>query len=100
MLFQMPLSKVEELTDIFISWGYIEVPISLKFCEEFCERAELLIMLALYCLGNGNSFRQCWSICNISVSKIDLIFFDFLAAMVNMKGEYVFYLAMLRSCAG
>jgi hypothetical protein len=43
----MPLSKVEELTDIFISRGYIEVPRSLKFREEFRERAELLVMSAL-----------------------------------------------------
>ena len=69
-LFRMPLSKVEELTDIFISRGYIEVPRSLKFCEEFRERAELLVMLALYCLGNGKPFRQCRSQCNISVSEI------------------------------
>jgi len=89
-LFRMPLLKVEELTDIFISPGYIEVPRSLKFHEEFRERAELLIMLALYRLGNGNSFRQCRSMCNISISEIRLFFFDFLAAMVGMKDEYVF----------
>ena len=28
--------------------------------------------------------------CNISVSEIRLFFFDFLAAMVDMKDEYVF----------
>ena len=86
----MPLSKVEELTDIFISRGYIEVPRSLKYCEEFRERAELLIMSALYPLGNGNSFRQCRLMCNISVSEIRLFFFDFLTVMVDMKDEYVF----------
>ena len=96
----MPLSKVEELTDIFISWGYIEVPRSLNFREEFREHTELLIMSTLYCLGNGNSFHQCRLIRNISVSEICLFFFDFLAAMVNMKDEYVFYLATLRSCTG
>jgi hypothetical protein len=89
-LFRMPLSKVEELTDIFISRGYIEVPRSLKFREEFREHAELLVMSALYRLGNGNSFRQCWLMCNISVSEICLFFFDFLAVMVDMKDEYIF----------
>ena len=89
-LFRMPLSKVEELTDIFIFWEYIKVPRSLKFCEEFCKCAELLIMSALYRLGNGSSFRQCRSMCNISISDIRLFFFDFLAAMVGMKDEYVF----------
>ena len=53
----MPLSKVKELADIFISRGYIEVPRSLKFCEEFRERADLLVMLALYRLGNDKPFR-------------------------------------------
>jgi len=86
----MPLSKVNELMDIFISWGYIEVPRSLKFREEFREHAELLVLSALYHLGNGNLFRQCRSMCNISVSEIHLFFFDFLAAMVDMKDEYVF----------
>jgi hypothetical protein len=90
LLFQMPLSKVKELTDIFISRGYIEVPRSLKFREEFRERAELLVMSALYRLGNGKPFCQCWSMCNISVSKIRLFFFDFLAAMFDIKDEYVF----------
>jgi hypothetical protein len=47
----MPLSKVEELTDIFISRGYIKVPRSLNFREEFRERAELLVMSALYRVG-------------------------------------------------
>jgi hypothetical protein len=99
-LFQMPLSKVEELMDIFISRGYIELPRSLKFREEFREHAELLVMSALYHLGNDKPFRQCRSMCYISVSEIRLFFFDFLAAMVDMKDEYVFYLATLRSCAG
>ncbi len=56
-LFRMPLLKVEELTDLFIFWGYIKVPRSLRFQEEFRERSELLVMSALYRLGNGNSFR-------------------------------------------
>jgi hypothetical protein len=89
-LFRMPLSKVEELTDIFISRGYIEVPRSLNFREEFRERAELLVMSALYRLGNGKPFRQCRSQWNISISEIRLFFLDFLAAMVDMKDEYVF----------
>ncbi len=86
----MPLSHVKELTDIFISRGYIEVPRSLKFREEFRECADLLVMLALYCLGNGKPFRQCRFMCNISVSEIHLFFFDFLTVMVDMKDEYGF----------
>ena len=89
-LFRMPLSKVEDLTDIFISRGYIKEPRSICFREVFRERSELLVMSALYRLGNGNSFRQCRSMCHISVSEIRLFFFVFLAAMVEMKDEYVY----------
>jgi hypothetical protein len=53
-LFRMPLLKVEELTDLFIFWGYIKVPRLLRFQEEFRERSELLVMSALYRLGNGS----------------------------------------------
>ncbi len=89
-LFQMPLSKVEELADIFISCGYIQQPRSLKFQEEFREHPELLVMSALYHLGNCNSFRQCQSLCHISISEIHKFFFVFIGAMVEMKEEYIF----------
>jgi hypothetical protein len=89
-LFRMPLSKVEELADIFISCGYIQQPRSLKFQEEFREHAELLVMSVLYRLGNGNSFCQCQSLCHISVSEIRKFFFVFIGAMVEMKEEYIF----------
>ena len=86
----MPLAKVEELTDILISRGYIKVPRSHRFRAEFRERSELLVMSALYRLGNGNSFRQLRSMCHISVSEIRLFFFEFVNAMVEMKDEYIF----------
>jgi hypothetical protein len=87
-LIKMPLSMVKEFTDIFISRGYIKAPRSLKFCEEFRECAELLVLSALYCLGNGNLFRQCRSMCNISVSEIQLFFFRFLGVMIDMKDMF------------
>ena len=76
--------------DIFISRGYIKVPRSHRFRAEFRERSELLVMSALYRLGNGNSFRQLRSMCHISVSEIRLFFSVFLDAMVEMKDEYVY----------
>ncbi len=86
----MPLSKVKELTDILINRGYIKVPRSLRFCKEFHEHSELLVMLALYRLGNGNLFRQLRSMCHISVSEIRKFFSNFLDAMVEMKDEYIY----------
>ena len=86
----MPLVKVEELTDILVNRGYIKVPRSHRFRAEFRERSELLVMAALYRLGNGNSFRQLRSMCHISVSEIRLFFFEFVNVMVEMKDEYIF----------
>jgi hypothetical protein len=86
----MPLSKVEELADILINRGYIKVPRLLRFWEKFHECSELLVMLALYPLGNGNSFRQLWSMCHISVSEARKFFSNFLDVMVEMKDEYIY----------
>lgn len=89
-LFCMLLSKVEELTDIFIDRGYIREPRSLRFREEFRERSELFILSSLYHLGNGNSYRQCRTMTHISVSEMRKFFFIFIDAMVEMKEEYVY----------
>jgi len=72
--FRMPLSKVEELTDIFISREYIKPARSLRYRAEFRERSELFIMTALYRLGTGASFRTCRALCNISTSEVRLFF--------------------------
>ena len=99
-LFRMPLSKVEELTDILISRGFIEQPRTLKFREEFRERSELFVLSAIYRLGNGNSFRQCRSNTYISVSELSKFFHIFLDAFVDMKDDYVYMprnIAELRS---
>jgi hypothetical protein len=89
-LFRMKLEKVEELTDILIERGYIVEPRTLKFRAEFRERSELLVMTALYRLGNGNSYRQCRSNTYISVSEIRKFFVIFLDAIVDMRDEYVY----------
>jgi hypothetical protein len=68
--FRMPLAKEEELTGILLDKNAIQVPRSLKFQEEFEERAELLVMSALYHLGTGSSFRACRALYNISVAEI------------------------------
>ena len=51
--FRMPLSKVDELVDIFVQRGYIPTPRSLFRRGEFQERAELLVMAALHILAKG-----------------------------------------------
>ena len=89
-LFRMPLAKVEELTDILISRGYIRAPRSHRFRVEFRERSELLVMSALYRLGTGIPFRQLRSMCHISASEARLFYADFLNAMVEMKDEYIY----------
>jgi hypothetical protein len=87
--FWMPLAKVECLADIFTGHGYIQQPRSLLHQAEFCERAKLLVMSALYLLGRGAAFCLCRSLCHISMSEICKIFFVFLNAFVDMQKEYI-----------
>jgi len=86
----MPLSNVEELTDIFINHEYIKPAKSLFRRAEFRERAELFIITALYILGTGASFRTCRALCNISTSEVRLFFDTFLHVMHEMREEYIF----------
>ena len=88
--FRMPLSKIEELTDIFINREYIKPARSLRYRAEFRERSELFIMTALYRLGTGASFRTCPALCNISISEVRLFFDTFLHAMHEMRDEIIF----------
>ena len=87
--FRMPLSKVEELTDIFINRGYLKPARSLLRRSEFRKRSELFIMTALYHLGTGASFRTCRALCHISTSEVQLFFDTFLQAMHEMREEYI-----------
>jgi hypothetical protein len=86
--FRMPLSKVEELTDIFINRGYLKPARSLLRRSEFRERSELF-NTALYRLGTGVSFRTCQALCNISTSEVFLFFDTFLHTMHEMWEEYI-----------
>jgi hypothetical protein len=92
----MPLTKVDELVDVFIQHGYLRMPRSLSRRAEFHERAELLIRSALHILGKGASFRCCLTLTHISTSKVRKFFFTFLDAIVNMKDEYIFCPQTLR----
>ncbi len=87
--FQMLLSKIEELTDIFISRGYLQPARSLMRQSEFRERSELLIMTVLYCLGTCASFCTCQALCTISISEVCKLFPFFLHAMYEMRDEYI-----------
>jgi hypothetical protein len=87
--FQMPLLKVEELTDIFINCGYIQPVRLLMYRGEFCEWSELFIMSALYCLGTGNLFCTCQALCYISVLHLRNFFYTFLDVIVEMQDEFI-----------
>jgi hypothetical protein len=72
--FCMPLSKVEDLTNILIDRGYILPPRSHRRRAAFHERSELLVMSALYLLGSGASFCSCKPLCGISMSEAHYFF--------------------------
>ncbi len=86
----MPLSKVEDLTNILIDRGYIIPPRSHRRCAAFHERSELLVMSALYILGSGAAFRFCKPLCGISTLEIQKFFYIFIEALVDMKEVYIF----------
>jgi hypothetical protein len=86
----MPLTKVDELGDVFIQRGYLRMPRSLSWHAEFHERVELLILSALHILGKGASFRCCRTLTHISTSEVCKFFFAFLDGIVDMKDEHIF----------
>jgi hypothetical protein len=90
VIFCMPLTKVEDLVDVFIRLGYLRMPRSLFRRAEFHERAELLILSALHILGKRASFRCCCTLTHISTSEVRKVFFDFLDVIVDKKDEYIF----------
>ena len=87
--FCMPLTKVEEPTNMFIDRGYINPPRSHRRRAVFRERSELLVMSALYLLGTGAAFCSCKPLCGISTSEVRKFFYKFIEALVDMKDEYI-----------
>ena len=85
----MPLTKVEELTNILIDREYINTPRSQQRRVVFRERSELLVMSMLYLLGMGAAFRSCKPLCGISTSEVRKFFYKFIEALVDMKDEYI-----------
>ena len=87
--FRMPLTKVEELTNILIDRGFNNSPRSHWCRAVFCEHLELLVMSALYLLGTGAAFCSCKPLCGISTSEVRKFIYKFIEALVDMKDEYI-----------
>ena len=85
----MPLFKVEELTSLLIQWGYIDQLWSYFRQQEYRNRAAILVMSALFMLGNRASFCSLRSQINISMSASN-VFLHFIDAMVDMKDEFIY----------
>ena len=85
----MPLTKVDQLVDIFINCHYVQPSHSFLCRGKFRERIELLVMLLLYLLGFGTAFCSCQVVCKISTSEIRKFFFLFLDAFYDMRDEYI-----------
>jgi hypothetical protein len=86
----MPLSKVEELTNLLITRGFVLFPRTKSQQAEFCERTELLVTCSLYLLGTGAVFRACQPLCSISTSEVRKFIYLFLDAIVDMREEQTF----------
>jgi len=88
--FRMPLSKVEELTDMLINQGYVRLPRSLCRRAEFRERTELLVMSSIYLLANGAAFRAIQPMCSISTSEVRKFYYLFLDAIADMRDQHIY----------
>jgi hypothetical protein len=71
--FCMPLRKVEEVTDLLITRGYVPYPRTRCRQHEFRKRIELLVMSSLYLLGTVASFRACQPMCFIARRSANFI---------------------------
>ena len=67
--FRMPLFKVGELASFLIWRGYINHPPLYFQQQEYRERAEILVMSALFTLGNSALFCSLRAQMNISISE-------------------------------
>ena len=74
--FCMPLCKVEELTTLLMTRGYLREPRTFWCAQEFreCTEPELLVMSSLYVLGRGASVRSLRPLCHISTSECRAFF--------------------------
>jgi len=97
--FRMPLRKVEELTDLLITRGYVPYPRTRCRQHEFRERTELLVMSSLYLLGTGASFRACQPMCSIATLEVRKFYYLFLDAIVDMRDEQIFMPRNIRDLA-
>ena len=68
--------------------GYVSQPRSLSHRRKFETRVELLVMVCLYILGNGGTFRKCCTLTHISSFEVRN-FFIFLDAMYETRDEHV-----------
>jgi len=85
----MPLCKVEELTTLLMTRGYVREPRTFWRAQEFRERTELLVMSSLYVLGRGTSFCSLRPLCHISTSECRIFFEIFLNAMMDTHDEFI-----------
>ena len=88
---RMPLTKVEQLVDIFINRGYVQPSCLLLRRDEFCESVELLITLLLYLLGPAPLFARAGH-CARSPHQRFVSFFWFLDCFVDMHVECIKHL--------
>ena len=91
----MPLSKVEELTNLLITRRDVPFPQTKSIQAEFCERLERLVMCLLYLLGTGAVFWARQPLCSISTSKVRKFYYLFINVIVDMREEQVFMLRNL-----
>lgn len=88
-LFCMPLTKIDELVELFLSRGWIKLT---KHCNDKAIlkiKAELLIMSCLHIVGLAMPFRTINHNTKISTSEHRKFFHKFVEKMYSIRDEYI-----------
>jgi len=90
-LFRVPLSKVDELVQLFLSRGWIRKTQHCKDDDRLRVKAQLLIMATLNIIGHHTPVRTLTTNTEISTSEHRSFLHLFLDNMYSIKDEYIFY---------
>ena len=90
--FRMPLYKVDNLVERFISEGWVYLSRHCRSDEQLKKRTELMILGSLAVLaGTVQSFRQLPILTNICATEHSYFFLTFVDRLESISGEYIFH---------
>jgi hypothetical protein len=90
--FCMPLCKVGEIADRFISEGWLSLLHHCHYLEKLQVKAELLVMGALAMIAETvQNFQQLWTVTHICARDHSKFFLTIVKKMASISHEYVYF---------